>query len=155
MSWVQRPTQSGPYARRLLKKSVRRLVAWSASGSVHSFPARSENSCSTTRGCAMRSAGPYSIADWLARTTATAQHSVQWTAGIRRRFRAVFWLRFSLLPSIVHARPTRRAADALHTRLTLAVRLNLECACPCRQPVTDRRHGSIVSLTRCHEYGPR
>src|SRR5262245_10310008 len=58
----------------LLKMSVRRLVAWSASGSVHSFQARSENSCSTTRGCAMRSAGPYSIADRLARITATAQH---------------------------------------------------------------------------------
>ena len=70
----------------------------------------------------MRSAGPYSIADWLARTTATAQHSVHGTAGIRRRFRAVFWLRFSLLPSIVHARPTPRAADALRARLTLAVR---------------------------------
>ena len=68
--------------RRLLKMSMRRLVAWSASGSVHSFPARSENSCSTTRGCAMRSAGPYSIADRLARTTATAQQPV---AGYRRQ----------------------------------------------------------------------
>src|SRR6516164_1771746 len=68
-NWVRRPTRSGPQARQLLKMSVRRLVVWSASGSVHSFPARSENSCSTIRGCAMRSAGSYSIADQIARTT--------------------------------------------------------------------------------------
>lgn len=47
----------------LLKMSVRRLVAWSANGSVHGFPAESENSCSTTRGCAVRSAGPFLTAD--------------------------------------------------------------------------------------------
>ena len=82
---AQRPTRSGPHVRRLLKISARRLVAWSASGSVHSFPARSENSCSMTRGCAMRSAGPYSIADRLARTTATAQQPI---AGYRCQRRA-------------------------------------------------------------------
>ena len=66
-NWVQRLTRSGPHARRLLKESKSRLVAWSASGSGHSFPAKSENSCWTTRGCAMRCAGSCSIAERLAR----------------------------------------------------------------------------------------
>ena len=70
-SWVQRPTRSGPHVQQVVKMSVMRLVVWSASGSVHSYPAKSENSCSTTRGCAMRSAGSYSIADRFARTTET------------------------------------------------------------------------------------
>jgi hypothetical protein len=66
-SWGQRPTRSGPHARRLPRASARMLVAWSASGSVTSFPARSGNSCSTTSGCAIRSAGPSSAADQFAR----------------------------------------------------------------------------------------
>src|SRR5215217_8135141 len=75
MNWVQRLTRSGPHARRLLKESKSRLVAWSAIGNGHSFPARSENSCWTTRGCAMRCAGPCSIADRLARNIGVAQQA--------------------------------------------------------------------------------
>jgi hypothetical protein len=37
------------------------------------LPARSENSCWTTRGCAMRCAGPCSIADRLARNVGVAR----------------------------------------------------------------------------------
>ena len=68
-NWVQRPTRLGPRGRRLLKLNVTRLVAWSAGGSVHSFPTKSESSCLTTRGCAMRCAGSYSIAEQLAWTS--------------------------------------------------------------------------------------
>src|SRR5260221_12924177 len=76
-NWAQRPTRSGLHARRLLKMNVWRLVAWSASGSAHNFPAKSENSCLTTRSCAMSIAGSYSIADQLARTTATARQTLE------------------------------------------------------------------------------
>src|SRR5260221_3476283 len=74
---VQRPMRSGLHARRLLKMHVWRLVAWSASGSAHNFPAKSENSYLTTRDCAMSFAGSYSIADQLAPTTATAQQALE------------------------------------------------------------------------------
>ena len=67
----------------------------------------------------MRSAGPYSIADWLARTTATVQHRVHWKAGIRRRFRASFLVSvFSAPkhgprpPNTTCSRRAPRAADA-------------------------------------------
>jgi hypothetical protein len=66
MNWVRRLTRSGPHARRLPKESKRsRPVSWSAGGNGHGCPARSENSCWTTRGCAMRCAGPCSIAERL------------------------------------------------------------------------------------------
>ena len=45
------------------KARARRLVAGSASGSAPSFPTRSENSCSTTSGCATSCAGSRSTAD--------------------------------------------------------------------------------------------
>src|SRR5829696_7596341 len=73
MNWVQQLTRSGPHAWRPPKESKSRSVVWSASGSGHSFPARSENSCWTTRGCAMRCAGPCSIAEGLARNIGVAQ----------------------------------------------------------------------------------
>ena len=73
-SWVRQPTLSEPYARLLLKTGVTRPAALSAGGSKHSFPLRSANSCSTTSCFAMRSAGPSSIADGVARTAGTAQH---------------------------------------------------------------------------------
>ncbi len=51
-----------PSAWKLLKTSVTRLVAWNASGSVHSFLKRSVSSCLTTRDYAMSCAGTFSIA---------------------------------------------------------------------------------------------
>src|SRR5262245_62022429 len=70
---VRRPTRSGPPARLLPKGSARRLVAGSAGGSAPSFPVRSGTSCSTTRGGAMRPAGPSLIADRPARATVTTR----------------------------------------------------------------------------------
>jgi hypothetical protein len=58
-----RLTRSAPHARRPRKESESRPVARSAGGNGHGFPARSENSCWTTRGCATRCAGPCSIAE--------------------------------------------------------------------------------------------
>src|SRR5215210_5670256 len=62
-NWARRLTRSGPRARRPPKESKSRPAAWSASGNGHGFPARSENSCWTTRGCATGCAGPSSIAE--------------------------------------------------------------------------------------------
>jgi len=119
MSWVQLPTQSGPHAQRPMNVSVTRQVAWNVNGNVHNFRAKSGISCLTTRSCATKSAGSYSIADRLACTTTTtlvsnvwychleykvkkqnqkyfaksAQHSVHWTLGIPPHFRAFFLLR--------------------------------------------------------------
>jgi hypothetical protein len=68
MSWAQLPTQSGPHAQRPRKVSVTRHVAWSADGNAHNFRAKSGILCLTTRSCATKSAGSYSIADRLACT---------------------------------------------------------------------------------------
>src|SRR5258706_13823463 len=79
-NWAQQPTRSGLPAQRLLKMNAWRLVASSASGSAHNFAAKSENSCLTTRGCAMSIAGSYSLADQLAGTTATVQQALETSA---------------------------------------------------------------------------
>jgi hypothetical protein len=78
MSWVQLPTQSGPHAQRPRKGSVTRQVAWNVNGNVHNFRAKSGISCLTTRSCATKSAGSYSIADPLACTTTTTLVSNVW-----------------------------------------------------------------------------
>jgi hypothetical protein len=78
MSWVQLPTQSGPHAQRPMKVSVTRQVAWNVNGNVHNFRAKSGISCLTTRSCATKSAGSYSIADRLACTTTTTLVSNFW-----------------------------------------------------------------------------
>jgi len=75
MSWVQLPTQFGPHAQRPMKVSMTRQVAWNVNGNVHNFRAKSGISCLTTRSCATKSAGSYSIVDRLSRTTASAQQS--------------------------------------------------------------------------------
>src|SRR5688572_1811340 len=75
-SSVLRPTRSRPHARRRLTVGLKKLVALSANGSVHNFRAKSGISCLTTRSCATKSVGSYSIVDPLAQITPSAQQSV-------------------------------------------------------------------------------
>src|SRR5687768_3223425 len=84
MSWVQLPTQSGLHAQRSMKVGVTRQVAWNVNGNVHNFRVKSVISCLTTRSCATKSAGSYSIADHLIQITASAQHRVYLTGEILR-----------------------------------------------------------------------
>ena len=77
MSWVLRPTRSRPHAQRRLTVGLKKLVALSANGSVHNFRAKSGISCLTTRSCATKSVGSYSIVDRLAQITSSAQHRMQ------------------------------------------------------------------------------
>ena len=67
-----------PHAQRPMKVSVTRQVAWNVNGNVHNFQATSGISCLTTRSCATKSAGSYSIADRLACTTTTTLVSNFW-----------------------------------------------------------------------------
>ena len=83
-SSVLRPTRSRPRVRRRLTAGLKKLVALSANGSVHNFRAKSGISCLTTRSCATKSVGSYSIVDRLAQITPSAQQSVHPTSGILR-----------------------------------------------------------------------
>src|ERR1700752_2419066 len=74
-SSVLRPTRSRPRVRWRLTVKLKKLVALSANGSVHNFRAKSGISCLTTRRCATKSVGSYSIVDRLAQITPSAQHS--------------------------------------------------------------------------------
>ena len=75
-SSVLRPTRSRPRVRRRLTVELKKLVALSVNGSVHNFRAKSEISCLTTRSCATKSVGSYSIVDRLAQIIPSAQQSV-------------------------------------------------------------------------------
>src|SRR5690606_39011862 len=61
--WAQQPTRSGPCARRLPKLNNWRLVAGNAGGSARNSLTTSGNSCSTTRGTEINTAGSYSTAN--------------------------------------------------------------------------------------------
>src|SRR6266581_4019557 len=93
MNWVQQPTQAKPHARRRLTVRLKKLVALSANGNVHNFRAKSEISCLTTRSCATKSVGSYSIVDRLIQITTSAQQCVHPTGGNLRVFRHFSWLK--------------------------------------------------------------
>ena len=104
MSWVQLPTQSGPHAQRPMKVSVTRQVAWNVNGNVHNFRAKSGTSCLTTRSCATKSVGSYSIVDRLAQITPSAQQRE------RVILRGGGWKRWWRRPSVAEAAGSAHSA---------------------------------------------
>ena len=102
---LQPEHQASPRVRRRLTVGLKKLVALSANGSVHNFRTKSGISCLTTRSCATKSVGSYSIVDRLAQTAPSAQQSVHPTSGILRDLQAFSGFEFILLSSRIHASP--------------------------------------------------